>query len=329
MRFWSVVLIVLLVLGIVVVGSVWYYIYQTYDLPSFPALAIPTVLAAPTPARSQQPLASGNVTAEGTIAPRRQAALAFKIGGSVLDVPVKEGDLVQPGAILVRLDDTDLRNQVNQAVAAQNVARLELAQLRAGAGSAERQAAQDALAAAQAKYDQAKRSNSTDSALKEAAAAVSQAKSTVARLEPSAEAVAVAQARVDQAQIASDSAKAALEQASLKAPFPATVGQINVNVGDFAGPGTPVVMIGDLTGLRVESNDISDLDIARVKVGQSVNVTLNALPGRTFHGTVTRIAPVASESRGYKVFRVWVDLKEGIESGLRWGMDAKIEVVTR
>jgi HlyD family secretion protein len=241
-------------------------------------------------------------------------------------VPVKEGDIVQAGVVLVRLDDKDLRNQVKQSDAALNVAKNQLAQLIAGATPAERQAAQDGLTAAQAKYDEAKRAGASDSALKEAAAGVSQAKSTLARLDPSPQAVAVAQAQVDQAQAAGDSAKAALDQASLKAPFGGTVAQVNINAGDFIGPGIPVVTFGDLSRLRVESNDVADLDSARVKLGQNVTVTLDALPGKMFHGTVASISPLASESRGYKVFGVWVDLKEGIENGLRWGMDAKIEI---
>jgi hypothetical protein len=41
---------------------------------------------------------------------------------------------------------------------------------------------------------------------------------------------------------------------------------------------------------------------------------------------VTRIAPFATESRGDKVFRVWIDLQEGTDAGLRWGMTANVEI---
>jgi multidrug efflux pump subunit AcrA (membrane-fusion protein) len=313
------VLLVLIGLVVVVLLAVGYYFFQVYAMPDGPAPAA-------TASISQAPPTPGNVTADGTIAPRRHATLAFKIGGAVAEVAVKQGDVVQAGVALVRLDDKDLQNQVKQADAALNVAKTQLAQLTTGASAAERQAAQDALAAAQAKYDDAKKAGASSSALKEAAAGVSQAKSAVARLDPSPQALAVAQAQADQAQAADDIANAALDQASLKSPFGGTVAQVNVNVGDFIGPGMPVVVFGDLSRLRVESDDVSDLDVARVRLGQSVNVTLDALPGKLFHGTVASISPLASESRGYKVFGVSVDLKEGIENGLRWGMDAKIEI---
>jgi HlyD family secretion protein len=315
------VLLFLIGLAVVVGLAVGYYIFQVYAMQPEPA-------AVSTASIDQAPPTPGNVTADGTIVPIRHASLAFKIGGTVSEVRVKQGDIVQAGVVLVRLDDSDLSNQAKQADAALKVAKTQLAQLTTGASAAERQAAQDALAAAQAKYDDAKKAGAAGSALKEAAAGVSQAKSAVARLDPSPQALAVAQAQADQAQAADDSANAALDQASLESPFWGTVAQVNVNVGDFIGPGMPVVMIGDLSRLRVESNDVSDLDVARVKIGQSVNVTLDALPGKLFHGNIASISPLASESRGYKVFGVSVNLKEGIESGLRWGMDAKIEIAT-
>jgi multidrug efflux pump subunit AcrA (membrane-fusion protein) len=311
-------LIVLLGIALAVVG---YHLYQVYAMTG-----VPSPVA--TESLSQSPSNPGNVTADGTIVPSHHATLAFKIGGSVASVPVKQGDIVQAGVVLVKLDDADLLNQVKQADAALNVAKSQLAQLNSGGSQADRQAAQDALAAAQAKYDDAKKGGAANSALKDAAAGVSQAKSALARLDPSPQAIAVAQAQVDQAQAADDTAKTALDQAALKAPFGGTIAEINVNVGDFIGPGMPVVTFGDLSRLRVESNDISDLDIGRVRIGQAVAVTLDALPGRIFHGTVASISPVASESRGYKVFDVAVDLREGIESGLRWGMDAKIEILS-
>lgn len=312
---------VLLLIGLltVVILGAGFYIYGAYASQDTPA-------AAPTVSSLSAPPAQSNVTADGTIQPVRHASLAFKAAGTVSVVDVKEGDLVQAGLVLVRIDDKDLRNQLNQADAALEVAKSQLAQLKAGPTDAERQAAQDALTAAQAKYDDAKKAGAASGTVKEAAAGVSQAKSAIAKLTPSTDAIAVLQAQVDQAQAADNSARAALDQAAIKAPFGGTIAQINVNVGDFASPGVPVIVLGDLTRLRVESDDVSDLDIGRVKLGQTANVTLDALPGRLFQGTVVSISPLASESRGYKVFAVSVDLKQGIESGLRWGMDAKIEI---
>ncbi len=313
---WPAVLIAIIVLALLAAGGYWLY-------DSSGASALPAVT--PAGLNGQPSLAQGQVMAEGTIMPRSSAKLAFKLGGRVTDLRVKEGDKVMQGEVLVELDNVVLRQQLNQAEAAVEVAQKQLSQLMAGGSDADRKAAEDAVAAAQAKYDDAKEvGNST--ATKAAAAALSEAKSAVARLDPSPTAVAIAEAQVREAQAALDVARSALDEASLKAPFPGTIAQVSLNVGDFVSPGLPVVVIGDLSGLRVESDDLSDLDIARVRVGQPVLVTLDALPGRLLHGIVASVSPMATESRGYRVFHIWIDLKEGIETGARWGMAAKVEV---
>lgn len=351
--------------------------------------------ASPTPTPVSVPLTSKEnpiVSAEGIVIPIQRAFLAFKIGGRVTDVRVKEGDLVKAGDLLIRLDDLLLQKQVQQAEATLSVAQKQLAQLKAGASPAERQAAKDALAAARSNYEKVKagptaeelaqlkanldnaqaavkqaqfaydriggdanflgaaaperlalqqaynnlaaaqaaydeaRKHPTESELKQAAAAVTQAESVVSKLDPSPEAVALAEAQVAQAQAALEIARANAQDALLKAPFDGTIAQVNINIGDFAAPGTPVVIIGNLTKLQIETTDLSEVDVAKVRTGQAVKVTLDAFPNQTFHGTVSRIAPIANESRGDKVFRVWIDLQEGIESGLRWGMAASVEI---
>ncbi len=314
-------LALLIVMLGMVVGGLGYYGYQVYASWNTPGAM--TASAAVTKDTSNS---GGSISAEGTILPREHAALAFSLGGRVAEVRVKEGDRVRAGDVLVRIDDAEVKSQAAQADAALSVAQKQLAQLRAGASDAERQAAKDALDAAQSKYDDAKGAGGT--AAKAALAALSEAKSAVARLDASQAAIDVADAQVKQAQAAADAAKAAMDEATLKAPFAGTVGQVGVNVGDFVGPGIPVAYVGDLTKLIVDSTDVSDLDVSRLGVGQPVQVTLEALPGKVFHGTISRISPMAIESRGYKVFHVMVDLIEGVDSGLKWGMAANIEITT-
>ncbi len=312
------ILVIVVTLVLLVAGGAYYY-YTVYGAaevtPEANAVASETASAP----------SAGPITADGTVQPRQLATLAFRTGGRVSQVLVGEGDVVQIGDPLLVLEDADLQNQVAQAQAALEVAQDQLDQARAGGTDADKQAAKDALAAAQAKLADAK-ANGGASVQKEAAAGVSQAQSALTRLDPDPATIELAQARLDQAQAALDGAKLVLQQATLRAPFGGTIGQVNYNRGDFVGPGMPVVMIGDLSGLRVESTDISDVDIGKVKQGEQVTVTIDALPGQIFHGTVTALSPMAVESRGYKVFHLWVNLREGVQSGLRWGMDASIQI---
>ena len=109
-----------------------------------------------------------------------------------------------------------------------------------------------------------------------------------------AEQIAVAEAGVKQAQVAVDTAKAQLDKLQLIAPFDGTIGTVYVRSGEVAQPGQSIVTLGDLGSLRVETTDLSETDVARVKEGQPVKVTFDALPGKTISGKVTRIAPMST-----------------------------------
>jgi multidrug efflux pump subunit AcrA (membrane-fusion protein) len=136
--------------------------------------------------------------------------------------------------------------------------------------------------------------------------------------------VRAAQAQVDQAKAALDLVKEMARDAVLIAPFDGTVAAINADVGQVVAPGTPTITFGNLSKLQIETTDLAEMDVAKVAVGQQVNVTLDALLGKTFQGQVVRVAPIASDRRGDKVFKVTIDLPESTD--LRWGMTANAEI---
>ena len=182
-----------------------------------------------------------------------------------------------------------------------------------------------ALASAQAAYRDAV-SHPIDSELRAAESAVSQAASTVARLDPTPEALALAQAQVSQAQAALQVAKAAAQDTMLAAPFDGAVALVNVDIGQVVSPGTVAVSFYNQTKLQVETKDLAEADVAKVSVGQPVNVKVDAFPGKVFKGQVLRIASVASDYRGDQVYKVTIDLPEGVAAGLRWGMTANVDI---
>jgi HlyD family secretion protein len=122
-----------------------------------------------------------------------------------------------------------------------------------------------------------------------------------------------------QAMVAAD--KAALDQANLKAPFAGAVTVVNSKAGDMVSPGTLAFQIDDLSSLFVNI-DISEVDIAKVAVGQPVVLTFDALLGKEFNGKVTDIALVGKNSGGTVSFTVTVqitdqttDIKPGMTAG--------------
>ena len=141
--------------------------------------------------------------------------------------------------------------------------------------------------------------------------------------------IASAEATVAQAEVGLAIAKNAFDDAVLRAPFDGTVGVIQVKEGELAMPQVPVIRLGDLSRLRVETDDLSEVDVNQVKVGQDVTITVDALDGQVFQGEVTRVAVVAVDRRGDKVYTVTIDLVSGPESGLRWGMTAFVEINVR
>ncbi len=146
---------------------------------------------------------------------------------------------------------------------------------------------------------------------------------------PPAEAVAVAEAQVKQAQTALQGAQIALEKTVLVAPLAGTVGKVMVEEGETVMAGAPVLTIGDLTALQIETDDLSEMDIVEIAVGQTAKVSVDALPGTELHARVSRITPMAEERHGDIVYTVTLDLEEGLEAGLHWGMTAYVSIIVK
>lgn len=137
-----------------------------------------------------------------------------------------------------------------------------------------------------------------------------------------------AEADLERAQALLDSAKAALEtQSALAAPFDATVVDVDTVAGETVVPGRVVVTLGDLSKFRIETTDLSELDVTRVKVGQTAQVFIEAL-NEKFEGKVVDIALFSSTLGGDVVFTVTIELVKQPE-GLRWGMSADVTLETK
>jgi len=195
----------------------------------------------------------------------------------------------------------------SEAAHALNIAHANLAVAKAELARVKAPAPAEAIAAAQAQVDAAQ--------------------AAVAKLEAgaTAEEIAVAQAQVDRATAALGQAEAAASDVILKAPFAGAVGRVSVHVGEMATPGAPVVTIGDLDTLRVETTDLDEVSIGQVQVGQECQVTVDALPGQVLRGRVARIAPMSTAEAGGTNYTVIVELLDK-DPALRWGMTAYVDI---
>ncbi len=130
---------------------------------------------------------------------------------------------------------------------------------------------------------------------------------------------------VTAAQNAIDQAKAALDLYELRAPLAGTLLSFDLFVGETAAPAKPVAFLADTATWTVETKDLAEIDIARVALGQSVIVKLDALPDEEFPGTVTALDPVGKEYLGDMTYKVTVTLDK-VDPRFLWNMTATVDI---
>jgi multidrug resistance efflux pump len=143
------------------------------------------------------------------------------------------------------------------------------------------------------------------------------------------EEIALAEMEVVRAEIALKEARTWLQRCERRAPFDGTVGRVDVEEGEQVRRGDPVVTLGDLSILRVETTDLDEIDVAKVKVGQSVDVTLDAFPDRVVKGRLIRINPMAEAGGGGVTYTAIIELEEPAGASAleaRWGMTAFVDI---
>ena len=198
--------------------------------------------------------------------------------------------------------EEQMRAQLAAARQARDAAQARLNQLLAGAGD-ELKAAGARVALALAQRD------------------IAQAALDKARAGAMREEIAAAEARVEMARAAVERAQVMLDRATLRAPFAGTIARVLVRTGELVGSGQPALVIGDLSRWQIETDDLSEEDVARVSAGQPVAITFDVLPDLTLPGRVTRIAPMATPGQGGTNYTVVIAVGEA-DVELRWGMTA-------
>lgn len=132
-----------------------------------------------------------------------------------------------------------------------------------------------------------------------------------------------AQAQLDSAQAAYDQAVRNLEKTKLVSPIDGVVAQVNFSVGDSAGTGV-AVMVVDLSQLQVRLT-VAEVDVAKIKVGQTAQMTLDALPGKTYAAKVLSVAPIATVTQGVVNYPVIVALTNN-DGQVKPGMTTNVTI---
>lgn len=297
-------------------------------------------------ARAEHDLFHGNVDI-------RDVTLAFRVAGRVEAVDKREGDAVQPGEVVARLDAAPYRVALGQAQAAVQVAEAELARVVAGSRQEDIAQARAVVAERRANLGRARDNVErytklaetgavTDQALTDAQRGAEQAKAALRASQAAlrkaiegarAEDVAVVHAQVMQARARMAAAELDLEETTLKASTGGTVVTRVVEPGAVVAPGSAalVVSFDDPVWIRAYA---SQPQLAHLAPGTQVEVLSDARPETPYRGQVGYVSLQAeftpknvetAELRTSLVyrFRVVVDSDDG---GLRQGMPVTVRL---
>lgn len=178
---------------------------------------------------------------------------------------------------------------------------------------------------AQSDYNSAVRRLEYETALEDAKAVLEKALRDYKALQtgPDPDLLAAAEARIKAAETNLASAKATLDNFELVASIDGTVVQQDLIVGQQVTAGQAAIIIADFSQMYAETDDLTEIEVVKVEVGQSVTVAPDALPDLELAGTVDRISDVFEEKRGDITYTAKILLNE-VDPRLRWGMTVVI-----
>lgn len=254
-------------------------------------------------------------TRAGTIKACQRARLAPPSGGQIAKLPVRKGDHVKPGQILLELWNDDIR------------AALSLAERDAVAAHARAEEACVAATVAQRESDRlSKLVTQSLVSIDAADKAKGEADSRAAACRATTQNIKVAEARIEQS-------KASMERSLLRAPFAGIVAEINGEIGEFVTPSPvgiptpPAVDVVDTSCIYVTA-PIDEVDAPRIREGMPARVSLDAFRDRTFAARVRRVAPyVLDVEKQARTVEIEAELQDIQSVALLPGYSADVEVV--
>src|ERR1019366_1271733 len=289
---------------------------------------------------------SGNIEAH-------ESLVSFKVQGRVVDLPVEEGQSVEQGALLARLDDADYKQKVRIDEATVHVRESNLALTLAGTREQEVKASQQTMLDAQADlqekkldYDRAQRLFSKDEVSAQdrdlAETALKRAEATFRAVQQRyneavegsrKEDITIARANLREANANLGLSRVTLDYTTLRAPSAGVITVRQTELGEVVAPGTPVVTLADLDHIWLRAY-IAETDLGRIRWGQDATVTTDTYPGKQYRGRVSFISSNAEftpksvqtyKERVTLVYRIKIDI-DNPNHELKPGMPADTRI---
>ena len=246
------------------------------------------------------------VSAPGNVKAETEVKLSAYVMGKVTRLPVKEGDRVRKGQVLVQIDPANYGAQVKQAKASLDLAQASLAQSELIFKRNQELRAKGLLS--QEAFEQVNTQYQLD------------------------------QARLTQAEASLEQAQDQYAKTTITSPIGGIVVSLNVELGEVVVTGTMnnagsvIMTVADMSQMEVESK-VDESDVRDIQLGQPAEVTVDAMPNRTFKGEVSEVgnAAVASASSGSSSASVNYTVRVRIvdkSDQLKSGMSANVEITT-
>jgi len=267
------------------------------------------------------------INANGKIQPEVEIKISSEVSGEVIELPVKEGNWVEKGTLLVRIKPDTYISLKERAIAAVNSANAKLAQSKA-------QLTQSELAFKRSKqlFDQ--------KAISESEFETAKTNYEVAQSELNA-----ANFNVESAQASLKEAEENLRKTSIYSPISGTVSKLNVELGErvlgtIQMAGTEIMRIANLNRMEARIS-VNENDIVKVNIGDTALIEVDAFIDRKFKGVVTQIANTADvsgtttdqvtsfEVRTFILEDSYKDLiSDKLQSPFRPGMSTTVDILT-
>jgi HlyD family secretion protein len=307
------------------------------------------------------------VTANGEIKPKRYVNISSNMMGRIVHMPVKEGDHVDAGQLLIRLESIQSESDVTSAQASLDAALAELEGMAASARSSEASinSARAEVTRAEADYNRAKLNydrgesmskeglisreqfDQMKASLDIAAATVNSSKARLAQTEAQTAQVNKQREglglRINQQRASLTRARDQFSKTTIMAPLAGVITYLPVNEGEIAivglqnSPGTTLMTIADMSVITAELK-VDETDIVNLKLGQEAEIKVDALGDRLLPGHVSEIgnsalsrsggiATTSANSQEAKDFKVVITL-DNPPAELRPGLSASATIVT-
>lgn len=285
---------VVVVIAILVVAGIGGYFYWNRPKAPVPVAAN----TQPTTATIELRNINFAVTAAGEIGPDDMVSVRPEINGRISKLPVEIGDKVTAGTLLCALDDSDLQSERDTQITQIEGAKLQVEKSRRN-------------------YERNKQLHESRLVSQEVF------DDSVTDFEMAKNALELAQKTLSQIEVQ-------ISKTRIVAPFDCTILTRPVSVGQAVsgsggvGGGTEIMTVANLKEMIITAH-MNQADVPRLKIGQLVDVQVEAIPGMRIKGTVERIAPQATIKNNIKGFETQIRLKN-LDPVVRPGMTANMTI---